>query len=89
MIMQLMQRGREHMVVAICDDDLKELSLLRTYLEEYIMPSGEHLILDSFQNGVELIQSLKGKQYDLLIIQLYHSQHTYLHPPYLLLNPVK
>lgn len=58
------------MVVAICDDDLKELSLLRTYLEEYIMPSGEHLILDSFQNGVDLIQSLKGKQYDLLIMDI-------------------
>lgn len=58
------------MVVAICDDDLRELSILRTYLEEYRTPLGEHLILDSFQNGVGLIQALKSKQYDLLIIDI-------------------
>lgn len=65
-----MKQGSDNMVVAICDDDLRELSILRTYLEEYRTPLGEHLILDSFQNGVGLIQALKSKQYDLLIIDI-------------------
>ena len=58
------------MAIAVCDDNLKELTIIKSFLVEYHTPSGETVLSDSFQTAAELLTALNVKKYDALLMDI-------------------
>ena len=59
--------------IAICDDNIEELSKLNSIIDYYIKANGNELVINckKFKNSLELIASLeKNPQYDLIILDI-------------------
>lgn len=58
------------MTLAVCDDNLQELTIIKSFLIEYRTPSGEPILFDSFQTATELLTALHTKKYDALLMDI-------------------
>lgn len=58
------------MRLAICDDEARELERLCALLQEYEISRGAELSVCSFQSAVDLLNGMKGGEYDLLLLDV-------------------
>ena len=58
------------MKLAVCDDNLQELTIIKAFLTEYHTPYGEPILFDSFQTATELLTALNTKKYDALLMDI-------------------
>jgi len=56
--------------IAICDDDPRDLLQIASLLESYRKKRKTELSYMSFQNATELLLSLRGRDYDVLLLDL-------------------
>jgi DNA-binding LytR/AlgR family response regulator len=56
--------------IAICDDDVKELSRISDLLSQYKTEKNTVLKYDAFSNAVELLESMKRQAYDVLLLDV-------------------
>lgn len=56
------------MRIAICDEDERELARLLELITEYRLNSGKNIDCCSFQNSTDFLCSLKGGEYDLVLL---------------------
>jgi len=66
----LKKRGAEHLKIAICDDDKLDLLQIASLLEAYRHDRKAELSYVSFQNATELLASMNGRDYDLLLLDM-------------------
>lgn len=58
------------MHIAVCDDNLEELVRISSLLEEFIHDLDSSVTYETFNSATELIETMKTKQYDLLILDI-------------------
>lgn len=58
------------MRIAICDDDERELSRLSELMTEYRLSRGREVDCRFFQNGTDFLCSIKGGEYDLVLLDV-------------------
>ena len=58
------------MKLAVCDDNLQELTIIKAFLTEYHTPYGEPILFDSFQTATELLTALNTKKYNALLLDI-------------------
>ena len=58
------------MHIALCDDDQAELSCLTSLLEEYRLKKDSSLTYDIFHNATDLLETMPGHHFDLLILDI-------------------
>ena len=58
------------MHIAICDDNIDELSRISTILEAYRMEYSNTITYEAINNAIELLETLKIKKFDLLILDI-------------------
>ena len=58
------------MKIAICDDDKRDLLQIASLLESYRHDRKAELSYASFQNATELLASMDGRDYDLLLLDM-------------------
>ena len=56
--------------IAICDDDLQELSLISGLLNLYKTEKNVAFIYDVFTNAIELLEAMKRQVYDILLLDV-------------------
>lgn len=56
--------------IAICDDDLHELSQISELLNQYKTEKNAAFKCDAFLNAVELLEAMKRQAYDILILDI-------------------
>lgn len=56
--------------IAICDDDLRELSLISELLNKYQTEKEPLLKYDAFSNAIDLLDAIKRKDYHILILDV-------------------
>lgn len=56
--------------IAICDDDLRELSIISGYLNRYKTEKNAAFIYDAFTNAIELLEAMKRQVYDILLLDV-------------------
>jgi len=66
----LKKRGAEHLKIAICDDHKRDLLQIASLLEAYRHDRKAELSYVSFQNATELLASMNGRDYDLLLLDM-------------------
>ena len=60
----------EHLRIAICDDDHRDLLQIASLLESYRHESKAELTYASFQNAIELLVSIENADYDVLLLDV-------------------
>ena len=60
----------ERLKIAICDDDKRDLLQIASLLEAYRHDIKAELSYVSFQNATELLASMDGREYDLLMLDM-------------------
>jgi DNA-binding LytR/AlgR family response regulator len=58
------------MHIAICDDNLGELSRISSVLEDYRRECNNAITYETFNNATTLLETIKNKSYDLLILDI-------------------
>ena len=58
------------MRVAVCDDDEWELKALAELLAEYQLSRGINLQCSYFHNSIDFLCDVKGKEYDLILLDM-------------------
>lgn len=58
------------MHIAVCDDNLDELTRISHLLEEYNREMDSSVTYEAFHSATDLIESMKTKQFDLLILDI-------------------
>lgn len=58
------------MNIAVCDDDSQDLLQIASLLESYRHNRKADLFYTSFQNAIDLLASIDGKEYDLLLLDV-------------------
>lgn len=58
------------MRIAICDDDERELSHLSELIAEYQINRGISIECHSFHNGIDFLSTIKGGEYDLVLLDV-------------------
>lgn len=56
--------------IAICDDDLHELSQLSSLLKAYQKQSGYALRFDAFTSATDLLETIRSGMYDILLLDI-------------------
>ena len=56
--------------IAICDDDLQELTRITNILEIYRIKNNTILTYKLFQNGLDLLEAISGGEYDILLLDI-------------------
>ncbi len=62
--------GVEHLRIAICDDDIRDLQQIASLLEAYRHESKAELTYASFQSAIELLVSMENSDYDVLLLDV-------------------
>lgn len=57
--------------IAICDDDLQELSRISNLLGQYRTGKNAALKYDVFSNAIELLEGMKQQDYDILLLDVF------------------
>lgn len=58
------------MTLAVCDDNLEELTIIESFLREYRTPSGNSILFDCFHTADELLAAFHAKKYDGLLMDI-------------------
>lgn len=56
--------------IAVCDDDLQELSRISRLLKEYQEEKDTALHLDTYSGAIELLETMKSGDYDILLLDV-------------------
>lgn len=64
------KRGAEHLKIAICDDDNRDLLQIAFLLEAYRHDRKAEFSYVSFQSATELLASMDSRDYDLLLLDV-------------------
>jgi len=56
--------------IAICDDDLPELSIISGLLNRYKTEKNVAFMYDAFTNAIELLEAMKLHAYDILLLDV-------------------
>ncbi len=56
--------------IAICDDDVQELSRISDLISQYKTEKGAVLKYDAFSNAIELLETMKRQAYDILLLDV-------------------
>ncbi|MDD4493475.1 MAG: LytTR family DNA-binding domain-containing protein [Eubacteriales bacterium] len=62
--------GQVLLKIAICDDDIHELSCISKLLNKYRDEKKESLKYGVFSNSIELLETIKGGMYDILLLDV-------------------
>lgn len=58
------------MNIAVCDDNINELTRISSLLEDYRSKADSSVSYDVFQSAVDLIEAMGTKHYDLLLLDI-------------------
>ncbi|MBB2184135.1 response regulator transcription factor [Lachnospiraceae bacterium MD1] len=58
------------MHIAVCDDNLDELSRISSLLEDYYREVDSSVTYEAFHNATDLIETMKTRQFDLLLLDI-------------------
>lgn len=58
------------MHIAICDDNIDELSRIATFLEDFSREVDSSVTYESFTSAFELIESMKVRRFDLIMLDI-------------------
>lgn len=58
------------MHIAVCDDNIDELSKIVTLLEDCSNEREGSISYESFNNAIELLEAMKSRQFDLLLLDI-------------------
>lgn len=58
------------MRIAICDDNIDELSRISSLLEDYRRECNSSITYEAFHSAIELLETLKSRNFDLLILDI-------------------
>lgn len=58
------------MRIAVCDDDVQEISQLMGLIAEYQSSRGENIDCHSFYNSIDFLCSVRGGEYDLVLMDV-------------------
>lgn len=58
------------MHIAICDDNIDELSRISSLLEDYRRECNSSITYEAFHNATELLETLQSKNFDMLILDI-------------------
>ena len=58
------------MHIAVCDDNINELSRISSLLEDYCREQDSSVTYDTFHSATELLETMKTKRYDLLLLDI-------------------
>lgn len=58
------------MHIALCDDSTNELSHISALLEDYNKKSNNIITYETFQNSMDLLETMGSKQFDLLLLDI-------------------
>ncbi|MDD4389569.1 MAG: LytTR family DNA-binding domain-containing protein [Eubacteriales bacterium] len=62
--------GEEMLRIAICDDDLRELSRISGILNQYQVEREPVFKYDVFSNAIDLVDAMKRKEYHILLLDV-------------------
>lgn len=69
-MVKLKNKEKEMLRIAICDDDLRELSLISGLLNQYQAEKEPSLKYDAFSNAIDLLDAIKRKDYHILLLDV-------------------
>lgn len=69
-MVKLTNKEKEMLRIAICDDDLRELSLISELLNQYQTEKEPLLKYDAFSNAIDLLDAIKRKDYHILMLDV-------------------
>lgn len=58
------------MRIAVCDDDLTELSRISSFLDSYKQEKKASVIYKTYQSAMELLSTMKNSEYDLFLLDI-------------------
>ena len=58
------------MHIAVCDDNLDELSRISSLLDDYYREFDNSITYETFHSSIELIESMRVKRFDLLLLDI-------------------
>ena len=58
------------MHIAICDDNIDELSRIASLLEDYCGARGGSITYEAFHSAIELLETIKVRPFDLLLLDI-------------------
>lgn len=58
------------MHIALCDDNIDELSRIASLLEDYCRDRMGSITYEAFHSAIELLETMKYKQFDLLLLDI-------------------
>lgn len=58
------------MNIAVCDDNMDELSRISTLLEDYSRERGSSITYEAFHSGLELLETIRSRRFDLLLLDI-------------------
>ncbi len=58
------------MHIAVCDDNLEELSRISSLLEDYCRERNNSVTYEAFHSAMDLIETMKVRQFDLLLLDI-------------------
>ncbi len=58
------------MHIAVCDDNIDELSRISSLLEDYCREQDSSVTYETFHSAMELLETMRIKQYDLLLLDI-------------------
>lgn len=56
--------------IAICDDTINELAIMKKFLEQFIIKNDIKISMDAFNSGNELLTAYKNKPYDIIFLDI-------------------
>lgn len=58
------------MHIAVCDDNIDELSRILALLEDYSRERESSITYEAFHSGTELLETMRSKRFDLLLLDI-------------------
>lgn len=58
------------MHIAVCDDNIDELSRISYLLENYSRERDSSITYEAFHNGTELLETMRSRRFDLLLLDI-------------------
>lgn len=58
------------MHIAVCDDNIDELSRIASLLEDYCRERGSSITYEAFHSAIDLLETMKVIQFDLLLLDI-------------------
>jgi CheY-like chemotaxis protein len=59
-----------NMHIAVCDDNIDELSRISSLLEDYSGERNRSITYDAFHSATELLETMRARRFDLLLLDI-------------------